>query len=50
MRSSRASSSKRPILLRTSGDTGHGIGTPLDAEIDELTDVYAFLVHELGMP
>jgi prolyl oligopeptidase len=44
-----ASSSGRPILLRTSNDTGHGGGTPLDAEIDEDVDVYGFLFHELGM-
>jgi prolyl oligopeptidase len=44
-----ASGSKRPILLRTSGDTGHGIGTPLDAEIEEDLDVYSFLFHELGV-
>jgi prolyl oligopeptidase len=44
-----ASGSARPVLLRTSDDTGHGIGTPLDAEIEEDVDVYAFLFHELGM-
>ncbi len=38
-----------PILLRTSSDTGHGIGTPLDAEIDQLTDIYGFLLKELGV-
>jgi len=44
-----ASASDRPILLRTSGDTGHGGGTPLSARIDELTDAYAFLFGELGV-
>ena len=39
-----------PILLRTSGDTGHGGGSPLSAEIDEDADIYAFLFHELGVP
>jgi prolyl oligopeptidase len=43
-----ASSSKKPILLRTSGDTGHGIGSPLSAQIDEETDVYGFLFQQLG--
>jgi prolyl oligopeptidase len=38
-----------PHLLRVSGDTGHGIGTPLDAEIEEYTDVYGFLFRELGV-
>ena len=44
-----ATSSGRPVLLRTSDDSGHGIGTPLAARIEEQTDVYAFLFHELGM-
>jgi prolyl oligopeptidase len=43
-----ATSSGRPILLRASGDTGHGMGTPLAAEIEETTDVLAFLLHEVG--
>jgi prolyl oligopeptidase len=44
-----ASGTKRPVLLRTSSDTGHGMGTPLDAEIEEDVDIYSFLFHELGM-
>ena len=43
-----ATSSERPILLRASAGTGHGKGTPLDAEIAENADIYAFLLHELG--
>jgi len=43
-----ATSSANPILLRASADTGHGMGTPLGAEIEESTDIYAFLLHELG--
>ncbi len=43
-----ATRSDRPILLRASSDTGHGMGTPLAAEIEESTDIYAFLLHELG--
>jgi prolyl oligopeptidase len=43
-----ATSSDAPILLRTSANTGHGIGTPLDAQIEELTDIYGFLFRELG--
>ena len=39
----------RPILLRASADTGHGMGTPLNAEIEEDADIYAFLMNELGM-
>jgi prolyl oligopeptidase len=44
-----ATSSGHPVLLRTSGDTGH-IGSPLSVEIEENADVYAFLFHELGAP
>jgi len=44
-----ATASDRPILLRTSGDTGHGGGTPLSARIDELADAYAFMFNELGV-
>jgi prolyl oligopeptidase len=44
-----ATSSEAPILLRTSANTGHGSSTPLDAQIEEATDVYGFLFRELGM-
>jgi len=46
----RATTSGYPVLLRASADTGHGIGTPLDEEIEETTDAFAFVWHELGMP
>ena len=36
-------------ILRTSGGTGHGGGTPLSAKIAESVDIYAFLFHELGV-
>ncbi len=45
-----ATSSTRPILLVTTADAGHGIGAPLLAEIEETTDMLAFLAHELGLP
>jgi prolyl oligopeptidase len=44
-----ATASKRPVLLRTSAGTGHGIGTALSERIQELTDVYAFLFDRLGV-
>ena len=44
-----ASSSSRPILLRADADTGHGIGTPLNAAIEESTDMFAFILNELGV-
>ncbi|MCH7591249.1 MAG: S9 family peptidase [Planctomycetes bacterium] len=44
-----ATSSKAPILLRTSGDTGHGGGTPLNERIAQAVDVYAFMFDQLGI-
>jgi prolyl oligopeptidase len=44
-----ATRSEHPILLRASADTGHGMGTPLDAEVEEDTDMYSFLMNELEM-
>lgn len=44
-----ATSSGLPVLLRTSANAGHGIGTSLNERIAEETDVYAFLFDQLGM-
>jgi prolyl oligopeptidase len=44
-----ATSSRRPVLLRTSSTSGHGIGTSVKERIEELTDSRAFLFHELGV-
>ena len=44
-----ATSSDAPILLRTSANTGHGRGTALPAQIEEATDVDAFLFQQLGV-
>ena len=46
-----ASSSKRPVLLRTSSTAGHGagFGTSRDESIEELADARAFVLHELGV-
>ena len=44
-----ATTSGRPVLLRTSANTGHGMGTALSARIQEITDVYSFLFDQLGM-
>ncbi len=43
-----ATASNRPILLRADADTGHGIGTPLNAAIEESTDMFTFILNELG--
>ena len=44
-----ANSSKNPILLRTSGSSGHGIDMALSEIIADEVDVYAFLFHQLGV-
>jgi len=42
-------SSDAPILLRTSANTGHGIGSPLAARVEEKTDGLAFIFQQLGV-
>jgi len=44
-----ATSSNHPILLRTSANSGHGIGSSLSERIAEQTDELAFLFDQLGM-
>lgn len=44
-----ATSSGRPVLLRTSASSGHGIGTALDERVREYADIHAFLMDQLGM-
>jgi prolyl oligopeptidase len=44
-----ATTSGLPILLRTSASTGHGMGTPLDERVEQMADVHAFLVEQLGL-
>jgi prolyl oligopeptidase len=41
--------SKRPVLLRVEGKAGHGAGTPVSKQIEELTDAYSFLWWQLGV-
>src|SRR2546422_7244752 len=45
-----ATRSGRPVLLRTSVSSGHGIGTALDEQIEQSTDAYTFLFDQLGVP
>jgi prolyl oligopeptidase len=45
-----ASGAKRPVLLRTSSNSGHGIGTTLSEFLAEQADVQAFLFDQLGVP
>jgi prolyl oligopeptidase len=44
-----ATNSKRPVFLRTSSTTGHGIDSSLDEQVDEGADVWAFLFDQLGL-
>jgi prolyl oligopeptidase len=42
-------SKTRPILLRIETKAGHGAGKPVTKQIEEFTDVFAFLFWQLGM-
>jgi prolyl oligopeptidase len=44
-----ATSSGKPVLLRTSGNAGHGFGSALDEVIAEQVDMYSFLFDQLGV-
>jgi prolyl oligopeptidase len=39
----------RPILLRIETKAGHGAGKPVTKQIDELTDVWSFLLGQFGL-
>jgi prolyl oligopeptidase len=44
-----AADPKGVFLLRTSANTGHGVGSPLSAQIEQSTDIYSFLMDRLGV-
>ena len=44
-----ATTSHRPVLLRTSMNSGHGIGSSLSERIAEQADELSFLFDQLGM-
>ncbi len=44
-----ATSSDRPILLRTESKAGHGIGKPVGKQIEDATDIWSFLFWQLGL-
>jgi prolyl oligopeptidase len=37
------------VLLRVDRDAGHGIGKPLEKQVDDLADQYSFLAWRLGL-
>jgi prolyl oligopeptidase len=44
-----ANDSDRPILLHIETQAGHGIGKPLTKQIAEATDLWSFVMWQLGM-
>jgi prolyl oligopeptidase len=44
-----ATNSKHPILLVTTSEAGHGIGSPLFVRVGQSADYLAFLFDQLGM-
>jgi prolyl oligopeptidase len=42
-----ASGTKRPVLLRTTAEAGHGMGTARNERFAQLADAYSFLMAEL---
>jgi prolyl oligopeptidase len=44
-----ASSSTSPILLATTKDAGHGIGSGVDTIVAQNTDAFGFLLSNLGV-
>jgi prolyl oligopeptidase len=42
-------SRERPILLRIEPKAGHGVGKPISKQIEEQTDINAFLFWQLGV-
>ena len=44
-----ATASEHPIYLFTTSAAGHGIGSPLSVQIDQISDYLSFLFDQLGM-
>lgn len=45
-----ASGSGRPVLLRLDYESGHGVGNTKRPTFDEVADVYAFALRQMGVP
>jgi prolyl oligopeptidase len=44
-----ANPSGNPHLIRIETRAGHGSGKPTDKQIEEYTDMYAFVAHHVGL-
>jgi prolyl oligopeptidase len=44
-----ATGSAHPVLLRLEARAGHGAGKPIAKVLEELTDTWSFVFHELGL-
>jgi prolyl oligopeptidase len=44
-----ATASGYPVMLRTSGNAGHGVSTNKDEALEEDADIEAFLFAQLGL-
>ncbi len=40
---------ENPTLIRIDVNAGHGSGKPISKQIDEYTDIWSFVMHNLGM-
>jgi len=49
MQSTTNEANDAPVLLRVERDAGHGVGKPLDKQVDDLADQYAFFAWRLGL-
>jgi prolyl oligopeptidase len=43
-----ANASSNPVMIRIETDAGHGAGKPMSKAIDEIVDVYCFMLMNMG--
>ncbi len=44
-----ANAGNKPVLIRVDNNAGHGAGKPLGKLIDAQTDMWSFVMYNLGM-